>query len=251
MICSGDDTQYCGDANRLELYSTTATQPTATSTSAPASPTHIEAVGDYTLVGCWTELASGRALNQLHQDTVHMTNERCASICEGFRYFGTQFSSECYCGSHVAKNTKSAPLEDCYMTCAGDTASYCGGSGSLELYMNPDVVGGDPEQPIGAGDFVWSGCRSEPSGARALSDKATAGSGMTNAVCADFCKDYEFFGTEYGNECFCGNSLPEESKKTPAGECNMLCSGSVVEYCGAGNRLSVYTKKEDEIIEAY
>ena len=35
MICGGDSTEYCGGSNRLELYSTTASQPLPTATLAP------------------------------------------------------------------------------------------------------------------------------------------------------------------------------------------------------------------------
>lgn len=138
------------------------------------------------------------------------------------------------------------------MTCTGDDLSYCGGSNRLELYMNLEAEGGDPQQPAAAGDFVWLGCQVEVfDGPRALSDASTADDGMTNEVCADFCADFEYFGTEYGRECYCGNELSEDSAEAPAKDCNMLCGGAKVEYCGAGNRLSVYKKPAPEdVIEA-
>lgn len=249
MVCSGDDTQYCGSGNRLELYSTTATITSATPTPTP-TPSHVETVGDYTLVGCWTELSSGRALGQRATSDPDMTNELCADFCADFRYFATQFGDECYCGSHVAKATESAPLEDCDMTCAGDSLSYCGGPDRLELYMNADVVGGETEQPAAAGDFAWYGCQTEIDGGRALGEAATTADDMTNEVCAEFCAEYEFFGTEYGRECYCGDEIGDESEEATAGQCNMLCAGRVLEYCGAGNRLSVYRKKGAEILES-
>lgn len=250
MVCGGDSTQYCGDGDRLELYLTTSGPPTSTTTAIP-SPTHVEAVGDYALVGCWTEISGGgRALSQKARiDEPEMTNELCASVCEGYRYFATEYSQECYCGSHVSQHSESAPLEECGMTCGGDASSFCGGPSRLELYLNPDIAGGQPEQPLGAGDFAFVGCRRELAGQRALSGKATAGDDMTNEKCAAFCGEYEFFGTEYGAECYCGDELPEEAEEAAAGECEMLCAGSVLEYCGAGNRLSVYQKKEEEIVE--
>lgn len=247
MICGGDDSQYCGDGDRLELYSTTSAPPTSTSTAAP-SPTHVEAVGNYALVGCWNEISNGRALNQRSRSASDMTNEACADICSGFRYFGTQFSSECYCGSSVSTRSSAADLSDCSMPCSGDASSYCGGPSRLELFMNPDIPGGKAEQPLAAGDFSFQGCHRELNGARALSGKATSGPDMTNEVCATFCADFEYFGTEYGGECYCGNELPEDAAEVDVGDCDMLCSGSVVEFCGAGNRLSVYRKKEEEII---
>lgn len=240
MSCGGDPSVFCGAGNRIELYSTTATQ--------PPSPTgtliHKPAVSPYELVGCWTEGKNARALAQKATASDKMTNEACGEFCKGYKYFGTEFGSECYCGSFLAESSESAPIEDCSMKCAGDEFQYCGASSRLELYMNPNASGGRPEQPPAAGDFVLVGCQTEGNGTRALNGPTTAGGEMTNKACADFCKDYKYFGTEYGSECYCGNTLDTSSKEAPVTECRMLCSGSNLEYCGAGNRLSVYTKKE-------
>lgn len=64
---------------------------------------------------------------------------------------------------------------------------------------------------------------------------------MTIGMCADFCAGYTYFGVEYSFECYCGNSFNAGSVETSESECNMLCAGSECTYCGAGNRLSVYT----------
>lgn len=64
---------------------------------------------------------------------------------------------------------------------------------------------------------------------------------MTIAMCAEFCAGYTYFGVEYSWECFCGNSFNRGSVLTSASECNMICGGSECNFCGAGNRLSVYT----------
>lgn len=248
MPCAGDDTQYCGAGDRLELYSTTASQTSATPTPT-VSPSHLETVNDYALVGCWTELPNGRALRQRITSSPDMSNKECAEYCSNYRYFATQFGSECYCGSHVDVNTQAAPLEDCNMPCAGDDLSYCGGRSRLELYINPDNIGGTPEQPLAAGTFSFLGCYTDSvPGSRALSARSTSGSDMTNEVCAEFCEGHEYFGTEYGGECYCGDEIGDDSEEVERRECGMLCEGSVVEYCGAGNRLSLYGRKEEEIL---
>ncbi len=36
-------------------------------------------------------------------------------------------------------------------------------------------------------------------------------------------------------------SLPPVALKPPLGDCNMVCSGDQYEYCGAGNRLELYS----------
>ncbi|KAG9255332.1 heme peroxidase [Emericellopsis atlantica] len=245
MPCGGDKTEYCGAGNRLELYSTTATRTTATPT---ATPSHVETVGDYALVGCWTELQGGRALRQDSTSSSDMTNQKCAQYCGQYRYFGTEYGLECYCGSHVATDTESAPLEDCGKLCGGDDYAFCGGPSRLSLYMNPDIQGGDPEQPLTVGNYTFEGCYTDSSASRALDDKRTAGSEMTNEVCAAFCEGFAYFGTEYGQECYCGNEISEDAQGKDSTECSMICKGSVLELCGDGNRLSVYKRKEEEIL---
>ena len=58
MRCSGDETQYCGAGNRLELYSSTAEPPPSTTATPAPKPT----VSSYIRVGCYEEVP-GRALN--------------------------------------------------------------------------------------------------------------------------------------------------------------------------------------------
>ncbi|KAL7962473.1 heme peroxidase [Trichoderma compactum] len=245
MVCGGDGGEFCGAGNRLELYSTTVTQPpTPTGTL-----THEPTVGAYTLVGCWTEGQGDRALGQAATQAADMTNEACAEFCSDYRYFGTEYGDECYCGSFLSTSSSTAPLADCNMPCGGNQFEYCGASNRLELYINANVTGGVPEQPAAAGDFVFIGCQTEGNGTRALTGAATATGTMSDEACADFCDDFTYFGTEYGSECYCGNTLDPTSLEAPASDCNMLCSGNELEYCGAGNRLSLYTKKPTELIE--
>lgn len=241
MVCGGEPGAYCGAGDRLELYSTTSAPTTPTPT---ATLSHKPTVSPYSLVGCWTEGNGVRALSQASTVSDKMTLEACATFCKSFKYFGTEYGSECYCGSYLAETSKTAPGQDCNMPCSGDAYQYCGGSGGrLELYQNPNITTGNPEQPAAAGNFVLVGCQTEGNATRALSGSLVAQDDMTNEVCAGLCKDYEYFGTEYGRECYCGNALASSSLVAPAAECRMLCAGSNTQYCGAGDRLSVYKKK--------
>ncbi|OHW91654.1 WSC domain containing protein [Colletotrichum incanum] len=204
---------------------------------------HKPTVSPFVLVGCWTEGNGVRALSQRNYASGNnMTLEYCASYCSDYKYFGTEYSSECYCGNFLAQSSTEAPLADCAMTCSGNQYEYCGGGNRLTLYQTDKQVN-DPVQPATAGAYTFLGCRTEPAqGGRALDAKATASDKMTNEVCAAFCDGYNYFGTEYGGECYCGNTLPATSLEAPAGDCSMFCTGSGNEYCGNGNRLSVYKK---------
>ncbi|KAJ0324077.1 hypothetical protein Brms1b_001324 [Colletotrichum noveboracense] len=201
-------------------------------------------VAAYNLTGCWTEGNGVRALSQnSYASHDNMTLEICAAFCSGYKYFGTEYGGECYCGNFLASSSSSAPLSDCSMTCTGNQYEYCGAGNRLTLYTNNNDKVTGPSQPATAGVYSFLGCRTEPAqGGRALSAKATASDKMTNEVCASFCDGFAYFGTEYSGECYCGSALPDTSIVAPVSECNMLCSGSSTEYCGSGNRLSVYKK---------
>ncbi|KAI0379894.1 heme peroxidase [Hypomontagnella monticulosa] len=131
MVCGGDATEYCGAGNRIELYSTTASQPAPTATLAP-KPT----VSPYVRVGCYTEIPGGRALTGAAYADDAMTLEMCASNCAGFTFWAAEYGRECYCGNTLDSLSTPAPESDCQtMVCAGDRYEYCGAGNRLELYQ--------------------------------------------------------------------------------------------------------------------
>jgi hypothetical protein len=76
---------------------------------------------------------------------------------------------------------------------------------------------------------------------RVLSGAAfTSTTSMTNTLCQNYCNNlnYAYSGTEYGQECYCGNTIPTVLSSS----CNMACSlpGSTI-ICGGPNALSVST----------
>ena len=97
-------------------------------------------------------------------------------------------------------------------------------------------------QPDAVGNYNWYGCRTEATNGRALRLFDFADDEMTLESCRAFCDDKGtiFFGTEYGRECYCGEALNGDSTERPAGECGMVCAGDRGQFCGAGDRLSVY-----------
>lgn len=233
------------------LSASTTSTTTTTTSSTPTGPSHRPTIAPFTLVGCQTEGSGARALSgKTYSSGTALTLSACAEFCQGFRYFGTEYSAECYCGNALHASSSPAPLSECDMPCSGDASQFCGGPNRLTLYENPaagpEEPAPEPRQPAVAGNFVFYGCRTEPAGARALSARATAAADMTNEVCAEFCADHEYFGTEYGAECYCGDELHAGSEEVNEGECGMLCSGAEDEFCGAGNRLSVYVKQQEE-----
>ena len=102
--------------------------------------------------------------------------------------------------------------------------------------------GSSSSQPPTVGGYAWFGCWEETGGgaARALAGRSYADDGMTLDTCAGFCEGSAFFGGEYGRECYCGEALSGDSEERGPSECGMVCAGNRRQFCGAGNRLSVY-----------
>jgi hypothetical protein len=107
-LCDGNQNEYCGGANRLDLYflsgnatftttsSSSSTRSTASSASASTTatgPVHVPTAGSYQWVGCYTDQIGNRALTAL-TETNHqtMTVEICASFCSAYVLFGVEYS---------------------------------------------------------------------------------------------------------------------------------------------------------------
>ncbi|KAK4467137.1 heme peroxidase [Cladorrhinum samala] len=244
MVCGGDASEYCGAGNRLNVYSTTATRSTSAAPTQTGTLQHQPTVSPYTIAGCWTEGTGSRALAAKSTASATMTLESCATFCEGFKFFGTEYSSECYCGNTIHSTSVNVSLSECSMTCSGNPLQYCGAGNRLSLYERDLAVSDPPSGPtqpqtVGAGWSFYK-CMTEGTGVRALSSEAWAAGTMTLEGCADFCQGYTYFGAEYASECYCGNVFGAGSVEANVQDCSMPCAGNASEYCGAGNRLSVY-----------
>ena len=96
----------------------------------------------------------------------------------------------------------------------------------------------------GTDKFSHLGCYTEASNGRALRDKETRDTaGMTVEKCSDSCAGFKYFGVEYGEECYCGNTLGAGSALTTPEKCNMECKGNKFQTCGAGRLLNMYQAK--------
>ncbi|XP_062575214.1 sialate:O-sulfotransferase 2-like [Saccostrea cucullata] len=63
---------------------------------------------------------------------------------------------------------------------------------------------------------------------------------LTVGSCRKFCTDYQFYGVEFGGDCFCGNFFTSFIKK-PERECNIKCSGNESQSCGGADRINIYS----------
>lgn len=276
FACSGDPTQDCGGAGGYISIYYDATRYTpgndSSSTTPTGGPSVVKTAGNYNYIGCYSEATAGRALSGKAPaaPTDGNTILTCETACQGYTYFGMEYSNECYCGNTINAGSINQTSDDpntngCSMLCAGDTNTYCGGPNRLEMYklngslpVPTSTAGGTtPPGPTGgpsvvptAGAFSYLGCYTEATNGRALSGlmNPVPGATLTIESCAAACGEYSYFGTEYSGECYCGNSFGAGSALAAGGNdptqngCSMTCNGNATEYCGGPNRLSTYQK---------
>jgi hypothetical protein len=167
-----------------------------------------------------------------------MTYASCAAFCSGYNYFGVEYGSECYCGDSFTNPTDTVPETDCSLACSGDATEICGAGNRMNLFKSITQHTG-PSNPSIAG-YTYASCHTDNVGDRVLDAKYLFDNSMTVETCATFCAGYTYFGTEYGTECYCGNTFAFPSSVVSEGDCSFLCPGNSNEFCGAGNRLSLY-----------
>lgn len=66
---------------------------------------------------------------------------------------------------------------------------------------------------------------------------------MTNELCgAEYVeeKPFDYYGTEDGDICRCGDALRPSSKMAPNNECNVRCLGDTQWDCGGDERLTTF-----------
>ncbi|KAL8832686.1 MAG: hypothetical protein Q9170_004784 [Blastenia crenularia] len=159
MACSGNSSELCGGAFRLNFYKQSKSSATLTSTtsattspmsstgtgttgisssatSTSTGPAVVQTAGSYTSQGCYSEGTSGRALGATYAANNSMTVEICAGFCKGYTYFGVEYSSECYCDNTIAAGAVPVTDGGCSMTCAGNPSEFCGGPNRLNFYKS-------------------------------------------------------------------------------------------------------------------
>ncbi|CAM9418052.1 unnamed protein product, partial [Choristocarpus tenellus] len=108
----------------------------------------------------------------------------------------------------------------------------------------PDVEGVTPTNvDIPGAEFV--GCFTDSVDNRRMTLDDTTSMAMTNEVCFTTCSALgaSYFGTQYGEECFCGGA--STSLDGVSNACSFACSGDSSQLCGGFEALSVYSIDSD------
>ena len=129
------------------------------------------------------------------------------------------------------------------------TIVACGGLQRLSVFnnTNPRPSGVSPPglgpTPRAAG--AYAGCATDKNikVGRALTGSSYTSPNMTLVGCRQFCdtNGYFFSGTEYSDQCFCGNHILNNNTILGSNAtCTMICAGNRNETCGGPNRMSVF-----------
>lgn len=259
MTCSGAPGEICGADNRINVYGRELEMPAD--------------VGNYRYQGCYTDstVIGEKSLTGKVTYDATMTLDKCRRSCEadGYPYFGTEYGSQCFCGTRLYAEDENADNSDpeddiparanlvsdreCSMRCVGDAtnSTICGDANRLSVYWNGvdsaarnlDQEDFEDFEPVLPGSYDYFGCVRDATTPRVLSGPSFSSPDMTVELCTRYCSNRGFglAGLEYQNECYCGEDrvlfgfdFVDDS------QCEELCSGSAEEFCGGPRRLSLY-----------
>lgn len=228
----------CGAAQRLNIYKNK-NPPTMTSATPTPTPTASKpSLSGYTYTGCIVDNLNPRPLSASMTSSSSNTYAFCANYCTGYPYFGIEYGNECFCAWVLPTAVETKPDSECKMACAGSATELCGGSNRMTIFksnaniavpINPSIT-----------EYGYKGCYKDSAYARVLTTSVPASDSMTVERCAAACKGSHFFGTQYGRECYCGDTFVGDTKIVDQGECSMKCAGNGAQFCGAWARLSLY-----------
>ncbi|KZM24763.1 uncharacterized protein EKO05_0003450 [Ascochyta rabiei] len=244
LLCPGNTKTLCGSSQRLNVYKNKI-PPTASSTIATPTPTPTSSkptISGYTYTGCIVDTLNPRPLSADMTSSSSNSYAYCANYCTGFPYFGVEYSNECYCSWVLPVVTESTPDTDCNMLCAGTSTQYCGGPNRVTVFKSNANIA-VPANPTILG-YGYKGCYTDDVNARVLTSSVLRDDGMTVERCASACAGSYYFGTQHGDECYCGESFVGDTKVVDQGECSMKCKGDGKQFCGANARLSLYESME-------
>lgn len=153
-----------------------------------------------------------------------------------------------------------APASDCSFACAGNATQKCGAGNRLSVYAiagtappkstSSSVAATTTSKAATATGFPtgWAaqGCWVDnANGGRILTHQQTDNAQQTLQTCVNTCAaaGYTIAGAEYADECYCDNFIYNGGAKAAnQADCNTPCPGNSAQSCGAGNRLTVYSK---------
>ncbi|KAI8300544.1 hypothetical protein K4K61_009660 [Colletotrichum sp. SAR11_59] len=240
--CTGDDTQACGgDNGHMSLYADITSFDIAgfyqslknpsSSSSLPASTRSSTRASSASSVPPASSVASSSAVTS-----------SAASASSGVSSTTATSSSLVSSASSGASSSSSTAFVSTITPTSTTPSSATPSATFVTSPLNPQMPA------IIGGQWQYAGCFKDlVDGERLFQGASSASDDMSLAKCAAFCSTgapgggaFNYFGVEYGRECYCGWDAQAAKMSTSEAECSSPCAGSSVGLCGAGFRLSVY-----------
>ena len=175
MVCPGNQYEYCGAGDRLELYLKSGAAATGTLKSMKIATTSAAGVSVSTPAqtgfpdgwnhqGCYVDGANGRILSHQQPDNQELTQQSCVETCAtaGYTIAGMEYSVECFCDNDIYNGgALAADQSDCSDPCSGNPAEICGGGSRMTLYSKgtPEIYASPAAQTSGLpANWQYKGC---------------------------------------------------------------------------------------------
>merc|ERR1712001_755089 len=85
---------------------------------------------------CVRDSESPRLLPKYNATFPSLTPAKCIEACDdqGFLFAGVQFGHECWCGNDAPPQDRIVAMEQCNVSCSGDSALKCGAVWRMNVY---------------------------------------------------------------------------------------------------------------------
>ena len=239
--CTGDDTQACGgDGGHMSLYAD------VTRFDIPAFLESVNATKPTTTTALPGSTSTTSSRSSTSTTSVITTSLTTTAVVTTTSTTSTSTSSSTTITSTSTSSTSTTSTSS--TTTVGSTTTT-----SIQSTASPTSTASplNPSQPaLVAEKWAYAGCFQDlVDGVRTLGGAFSASDDMTPEKCAAFCGTgawnggaFNYFGLEYGRECYCGWAAGPELA-APETECPNKCMGlpaGALGLCGGGRRLSVF-----------
>lgn len=123
--CTGNELDNCGGDLKMNLF-------TLSSNLISDFDSNADPQGQ-----CYLDNLQNRILNHAQEiGSSNMSIGSCQGQCQGlgYKYYGLENGSDCYCGNSINGNPSQLPGSQCDMTCTGDDLDNCGGNLKMNLF---------------------------------------------------------------------------------------------------------------------
>ncbi|KAI7539437.1 hypothetical protein KC331_g9757 [Hortaea werneckii] len=146
----------------------------------------------------------------------------------------------CYLKSTLNPPTSADGIRGARLRSSGSTTS------AVSSAMVSETPTAYPAPDDFVGTFEYLACYNDSVTNRTLQGAYLFGTSLQNLTlerCATFCDDFQYFGVEYAQECYCGSQLLNNAIQQDSSSCSAPCAGDETQNCGGYNRISVYRNR--------